>query len=93
MPQKQCPWCYRLGPRVHERDLGDRNADPHADGSACVCRHITCSSARAARTNGGRYWNGVAWVCLGGCRDESGRLRSPERERRARGTVELERRA
>lgn len=39
--QRQCPWCGRLGARVDdERDLRASWAQPHADGSDCVCRHI-----------------------------------------------------
>lgn len=39
MPQKQCPWCHKLGPRVEERERRLPENDPHANGSACVCRH------------------------------------------------------
>ena len=60
MPQKQCVWCGRLGPRYDERDapipVGEHD---------CVCRHVTCQTAKSARREHGRYWDGVRWVCVG----------------------------
>jgi hypothetical protein len=71
MPQKQCPWCGQLGSRYTE-DRTSMHYDgppggPHDDGSPCVCRHVTSPSRRSAILAGGRYWDGTAWVCLGGC--------------------------
>ena len=64
MSQKQCPWCGALGERVtDDRDLREEWAQPHADGSACVCRHVTAPSRMSAILAGGRYWDGSAWVC------------------------------
>ena len=65
MTQKQCPSCGALGCRVDDRDLGAPWAQPHADGSACVCRHVSCGSRLAALRDGGRYWDGRAgeWIC------------------------------
>lgn len=69
MPQKQCPWCGRLGLRCVAHELSEPWAQPHADGSSCVCRHITCGSRREARRAHGRYYdNGRRrWICFGGC--------------------------
>jgi hypothetical protein len=72
MPQLQCQWCGKLGPRYTE-DTTDPQYDgppagPHDDGSSCVCRHMTCQSRREAILAHGRYWDGQAWVCLGGCK-------------------------
>lgn len=68
MPQIQCPWCGRCGPRFREEDPGPRPG-PHDDGSACVCTHITCGSRRSARRAGGRWWDAASgrWRCEGGC--------------------------
>lgn len=64
MSQKQCPWCGRLGARVgNDANLGAGWAQPHADGSTCVCRHVDSHSRLAALRDGGRYWDGSAWVC------------------------------
>lgn len=38
-------------------------AAPHADGSRCVCRHVTCSAREQAVRLGGRYWDGERWAC------------------------------
>jgi hypothetical protein len=67
MAQRQCPGCNRLGARVAEADLRSEEAHPHADGSSCVCRHVTASSKQEARRHGGRWFDGSRWVCEGGC--------------------------
>jgi len=67
MPQRCCPWCSSLGVYVSESDLGSEHAMPHADGSSCVCRHVTCHTEKSARREGGRWWDGSAWRCAGGC--------------------------
>lgn len=73
MPQRQCPWCGRLGPRVDDGQLRDAESQPHADGSPCVCRHVTAGSRRGAWDAGGRYYDRALqrWVCLGGCENHS----------------------
>ena len=55
---------------MEECELREQYAAPHADGSSCICRHVTCSSRDNAEACGGRYWDGSRWVCLGGCRAE-----------------------
>lgn len=65
MSQKQCQWCGALGERVtDDRDLREAWAQPHADGSECVCRHVTAPSRMSAILAHGRYWDGSAWVCV-----------------------------
>lgn len=64
MPQKQCPWCNRCGQRYDEGEATGPEHDPHANGSACVCRHVSTSSRLSALDNGGRYYSpGRGWVC------------------------------
>ncbi len=63
MAQLRCPWCHRLGPYVSERELKEEYADPHADGSECVCRHVRADNRLQAIADGGRYWNGTKWIC------------------------------
>jgi hypothetical protein len=65
--QRQCPWCGHCGPRYDPSD--EAPPSPHSDGSACICRHITCGSRRSALRLGGRYYDRQLgrWVCLGGC--------------------------
>jgi len=65
MPQKQCPWCGRLGPYVSDADLNADWAQPHADGSPCRCKHVRTDSRFAALRDGGRYWDDARgeWVC------------------------------
>lgn len=67
MSQRQCPWCGHLGAR-YSGEPGP-GSEPHADGSSCVCRHVTADSRAAAWHHGGRYWDGrlARWVCMGGC--------------------------
>lgn len=63
MPQQQCPWCGRLGARYEEGTATAERPQPHADGSACVCRHPEASGRMSALRVRGRYWDGSAWVC------------------------------
>jgi hypothetical protein len=64
--QRQCPWCGRLGPRVSDRDLGAEHAQPHADGSSCVCRHVSCMTRLGALSASGRYFDRGCrrWLCF-----------------------------
>ena len=62
MPQQQCPWCGHCGPRYDETTPMEERPSAHADGTTCVCRHVTCPSRAVAIRHGGRYWDG-AWVC------------------------------
>ena len=63
MPQKQCPWCGKVGDRYREDDPLPR-PKPHDDGSDCVCRHVTTGSRAAAIRDGGRYYHPErGWVC------------------------------
>ncbi len=60
MPQKQCPWCGKLGPRYTE-DRGSIHYDgpragPHDDGSVCGCRHVNTANRLSALRHGGRYY-------------------------------------
>lgn len=71
MAQRVCSWCAKVGIRVAEADLDTPEAAPHADGTLCVCRHVTCRTRKEANREGGRYWDGRCWVCLG-CRQLSG---------------------
>ena len=64
MPQRQCPWCHRLGAQFDEHRIECEEAAPHADGSKCVCRHVTCHTRRSALREGGRYFDG-RWRCFG----------------------------
>ena len=66
MSQRQCPWCGQLGQRVDDAELEESYAQPHADGSSCVCRHVSSATEAAARRDGGRWWDG-RWRCAGGC--------------------------
>jgi hypothetical protein len=68
MSQRQCPWCGKLGVKVRkESELFTMEAMPHADGSPCVCRHITCNTKSAARESHGRYFDKTVkkWMCFG----------------------------
>jgi hypothetical protein len=82
--QQQCPWCGRCGPHVEDAQLHASYADPHADGSSCVCRHVTCATRRAAFFDGGRYWDGTAWRCFW-CSPASRDDAAVEEERRLAG--------
>lgn len=67
MPQQVCPWCGKCGIRYDEglsyEELCAAGYMPHDDGSTCVCRHVSSHSRIAALRDGGRYWDGKAWVC------------------------------
>lgn len=65
MPQNQCVWCGRLGGRYEEGTPRHEQPGPHDDGSACVCRHVSCSSRQEALIHGGRYFDEQEnrWVC------------------------------
>lgn len=64
MSQRQCAWCGQLGERVlDDCDLREPWANPHADGSDCVCRHVSAPSRLSAILAYARYWDGSAWVC------------------------------
>ena len=75
--QKQCPWCGKLGARVPDNTSIYELPDPHADGSKCVCRHVSVEGKgltdaerrRLAQKVGGRYFSQreERWVCCGGC--------------------------
>ena len=65
MPQQQCPWCHKCGPRYEEGEA--ERPGPHDDGSACVCRHVNAASAVSAVRNHGRFWTGTRWLCMAGC--------------------------
>ncbi len=64
--QKQCNWCGKLGARVGEGELREPHAQPHADGSRCVCRHVTAGTRLGALDASGRYWDEGArkWLCF-----------------------------
>lgn len=66
MTYRVCPWCGRVGVSAPSEAEAPQ---PHADGSPCVCRHVTCASKRQAKADHGRYFDGQLhkWVCLGGC--------------------------
>lgn len=66
MLQKQCPWCGKLGVSVDDRELHSPHAQPHADGSTCVCSHVTAASRSSALESGGRYWDSCtsSWRCF-----------------------------
>ena len=57
MPQLQCPWCRKVGPYYTDRTPVADRVDPHADGSPCICRHVTAKSRRGAIDANGRYWS------------------------------------
>lgn len=68
----QCQKCGRFGVSFEpargetvEQAWARPENRPHADGSACVCGHITCASSRAALRDGGRYYDAVKkrFVC------------------------------
>lgn len=69
MPQKQCQWCGKLGPRYCD----DRSSEfyeefpqgPHEDGSACVCTHVVADNLESALRVSGRYFchSRMRWVC------------------------------
>ena len=72
MPQQQCQGCNKLGARYTDAEFkaegfkAPKWAQPHDDGSACVCRHVTCNSEKQARRDGGRFFSESkqSWVCV-----------------------------
>lgn len=63
MTQKQCQWCDKCGPRYEEGTPPEERGQPHDDGSACVCRHVSADNRMDALRVGGRYFDGTSWVC------------------------------